>query len=317
LTFPTIAGNIKNGDSMMRSWWQWLCGFLFGAVVVTAFGIQKSGVWDLSEPAAIVNKTVITKGELLERLLADFGEETLKQLITLRLLEQEAEKEGITVTEAEIQQRFEELKARREDLSKQLGRGRLSDLTLRDEAKRLILLERLISKRVEVSEKELRDFYNRHFIRYNRPERVQIREIIVSGPLEALEIYRQLARTPSDKLASEFERLSKERSIIPGAMGEFTYAELPEEMRLPLQRAQPNEILPPIAVKISGQLTYRIVWVLDKKPGERNPFEKIRDRVRQDYLVERLVILAPELVEQLWKKAEIKYTVSFEDGTGK
>jgi hypothetical protein len=33
--------------------------------------------------------------------------------------------------------------------------------------------------------------------------------------------------------------------------------------------------------------------------------------------VERLVILAPELVEQLWKKAEIKYTVSFEDGTGK
>jgi hypothetical protein len=70
-------------------------------------------------------------------------------------------------------------------------------------------------------------------------------------------------------------------------------------------------------VTISGQLTYRIVWVLDKKPGERNPFEKIRDRVRQDYLVERLVILAPELVEQLWKKAEIKYTVSFEDGTGK
>jgi hypothetical protein len=100
-------------------------------------------------------------------------------------------------------------------------------------------------------------------------------------------------------------------------MGEFTYAELPEEMRLPLQKAKPNEILPPIAVTISGHLTYRIVWVLDKKPGERNPFEKIRDRVRQDYLVERLVILAPELVEQLWKKAEIKYTVSFEDGTGK
>lgn len=184
--------------------------------MVAAFGMQKTGIWDLSEPAAIVNKTVITKGELLERLMADFGEETLKQLITLRLLEQEAEREGITVTEAEIQQRFEELRARREDLSKQLGRGRLSDLTLRDEAKRLILLERLISKRVEVSEKELRDFYNRHFIRYNRPERVQIREIIVSTLQEAQEIYRQLMRTPPAKLAGEFERLSRERSVIPG-----------------------------------------------------------------------------------------------------
>ncbi|MGQ9461737.1 MAG: peptidylprolyl isomerase [Candidatus Fervidibacter sp.] len=301
----------------MKFRWQWLCGFLFGAVVVIAFGAQQAKVWDLSEPAAFVNDTVINKGELLDRLLADFGEETLKQLITLRLLEQEAEKEGITVPDSEVKQRFEDLKAKREDLSKQLGRGRLSDLTLWDEAKRLVLLEKLIGKRVEVSEKELRDFYKRHFIRYNRPERVQIREIILSTLPEAQEVYRQLIKTPPAKLSEEFERLSRERSVVQGAVGEFTYAELPEEMRLPLQRAQPNEILPPIPVTVSGRLTYRIVWVLDKKPGERNPFEKIRDRVRQDYLVERMVILAPELVEQLWKQAKIKYTVSFEDGTGK
>ncbi len=282
-----------------------------------AFGTQKANVWDLSEPAAIVNGVAITKGELLDRLLADFGEETLKQLITLRLLEQEAQKESITVSEAEVQQRFEELKAKREELSKQLGRGRLSDLTLRDEARRLVLLEKIIAKQVEVSEKELRDFYTRHFIRYNRPERVQIREIIVYTPAEAQEIYRQLMKTPPAKLASEFERLSKERSVIPGAMGEFTYIELPEEMRLPLQRAQPNEILPPLAVRLGGQMTYRIVWVVDKKPGERNPFEKVRDKVRQDYLVERMVLLAPELIGRLWKQAEIKYTVSFENGTGR
>lgn len=286
-------------------------------MAVGALGKQQRQLWDLTEPAAIVNGAPITKGELLSRLLADFGEETLKQLITLRLLEQEAEKEGIVITEAEVQKRFEELRAKREELSKQLGRGKLSDLTLRDEAKRLLLLERLVSKRVEVTEKELRDFYTRHFLRYNRPERVQIREIIVPTFAEAQEIYRQLLRTPASRLADEFERLAKERSVIPGAMGEFTYLELPEEMRLPLQRAKPNEILPPLTVKLVGQMTYRIVWVLDKTPGERNPFEKVRDRVRQDYLVERMVVLAPELVEQLWKRAEVKYTVSFKDGTEK
>ncbi len=299
----------------MRSWWQWLSGFLFGAVVV-ALGAQGNKVWNLTEPAAIVNGTPITKGDLLARLLSDFGEETLQQLITLRLLEQEAQKEGITVSEQEVAKRFEELKAKREELSRQLGRGRLSDLTLRDEAKRLLLLERLVAKQVQVSEKELRDFYTRYFIRYNRPERVQIREIVVTTLPEAQEIYRQLARTPANRLADEFDRLSKERSVIPGAMGEFTYTELPEEMRLPLQRAKPGEILPPMAVKVAGQVTYRILWVLSKKPAERNPFEKIREQVRQDYLVERMVVLAPELVKALWKRAEIQYTVSFEDGTG-
>ncbi len=288
---------------------------MFGALAV-GIGAQGVSHWNLSEPAAIVNGTPVTKGELLSRLLADFGEETLKQLITLRLLEQEAEREGIVVSEEEVAKRFEELRAKREDLSKQLGRGRLSDLTLRDEAKRLLLLERLVSKRVEVTEKELRDFYTRHFLRYNRPERVQIREIIVATLAEAQEIYRQLLRTPPAKLASEFERLAKERSVIPGATGEFIYMELPEEMRLPLQRAKAGEILPPLAVKVAGQLTYRIVWVVDKKPGERNPFEKVREQVRQDYLVERMVVLAPELVKKLWEKADIKYTVSFEDGTG-
>lgn len=301
----------------MKTWCQWLCGFLVGAGIAVAVGTQRTGIWDLSEPAAIVNGSIITRGELLDRLMADFGEETLKQLITLRLLEQEAKKEGITVGDDEIRRRFEELKARREELSKQIGRGRLSDLTLWDEARRLSLLEKLIGKRVEVTEKELRDFYKRHFIRYNRPERVVIREIIVNTFEEAQQIYQRLLRTPASKLADEFERLAKEHSVVPGAVGEFTYIELPEEMRMPLQKAKPNEILPPLPVRVLGQLTYRIVWVLDKKSGEQNPFEKVRDKVRQDYLVERMVLLAPELIERLWKQAEIKYTVSFEDGTGK
>ncbi len=317
MTSKLIAGNIKTVKTKMRNQWRGIFCFLFVSVITFGFGTQRSEVWNLSEPAAVVNELAITKGELLERLLADFGEETLKQLITLKLLEQEALKEGITVSEEEIQQRFEELRARREELSKQLGRGKLSDLTLRDEAKRLILLERLVSKRVEFTEKELRDFYRRHFIRYNRPERVFIREIIVNTLEEAQGIYQRLLRTPPAKLADEFGRLAKERSVIPGAAGEFTYAELPEEMRLPLQKAQPNEILPPLLVRFAGQMTYRIVWVIEKKPGEHNPFEKIRERVRQDYLVERMVILAPELIERLWKQAKIKYTVSFENGTGK
>jgi parvulin-like peptidyl-prolyl isomerase len=273
-------------------------------------------VWNLSEPAAVVNGATVTKGELLRRLLADFGEDTLKQLITLKLLEQEAQKEGIAVSDEEIQKRFEELKAQRNELEKRIGRGRLSDLTLRDEAKKLLLLERLVQKRTQVSDEELRRFYARHFIRYNRPEEVTIREIVVFSFPEAQEIFQQLQRTPLAKLAETFERLSRERSVVAGFAGAFVYDELPEEMREPLKRAKPNEILPPLLVRSTGQPTYRIVWVQKKTPAQVNPFEKIRDIVRQDYVTERAVVLAPELVERLWKKADIKYTALLPDGAG-
>lgn len=301
----------------MRRWWQWLVGFLFGSAIMAALATQMPSVWDLSEPAATVNGVPVTKGELLERLLAEFGEETLKQLITLKLLEQEAQKEGITVTEEEVEKRFAQLKAQREELAKKLERGRLSDVTLRDEAKKLLLLERLVSKQVTVKEEELRDFYKRHFVRYNRPEEVTLQEIIVFSLPDAQQIYYQLQRTPQTKLAQEFERLAKERSVIPGAVGSFSYDELPREMRIPLQLAKPNEILAPLRVELPGQVTYRIVWVQKKTPGENNPFEKVRDIVRQDYLMERMVVLAPELINKLWKRADVKYTVSFENGTGK
>jgi parvulin-like peptidyl-prolyl isomerase len=301
----------------MRQLGHWLGGFLLGAVLVGAMAGQDGTVWRFDEPAAIVNGEPISKGDLLKRLLADFGEETIKQLITLKLLEQEGAKEGIKVTEEEVAKRFEELQGQRADLEKRLGRGRLSDLTLRDEAKRLLLLERLVAKQTVVSDEELRRFYARHYIRYNRPEEVTIREIVVFSFPEAQEIYQRLRQTPAAKLAETFDRLGKERSVIPGFMGAFIYDELPEEMREPLKKAKPNEILPPLLVKSAGQPTYRIVWVQKKTPAQLNPFEKVRDIVRQDYLVERMVVLAPELVKRLWAKANIQYTVPSLGGTGK
>lgn len=301
----------------MRAIGHWLGGFLLGAFLVGAMAGQEGTIWNLAEPAAVVNGEPISKGDLLQRLLADFGEETLKQLITLKLLEQEAAKEGIRLTEEEVAKRFEELQAQRTDWEKRLGRGRLSDLTLRDEAKRLLLLERLVTKQTVVSDEELRRFYARHYIRYNRPEEVTLREIVVFSFPEAQAIYQQLRQTPADRLAETFDRLSKERSVIPGLMGAFIYDELPEEMREPLKKAKPNEILPPLLVRSTGQPTYRILWVQKKVPAQVNPFEKVRDVVRQDYLVERMVVLAPELVKRLWAKATIQYTVPSLAGTGK
>lgn len=296
-------------------WWQWLGGFIVGTIAVSALAIQGNGVWNLSEPAAIVNGFPVTKGELLKRLMADFGEDTLKQLITLKLLEQEAQKEGITVPDEEIKKRFEELKTQREMIAKNIGRAHLSDLVLSDEAKKLVLLEKLVSKQVKVTDEELRQFYSRHFIRYNRPEMVTLREIVVMTPIEAQQIFRQLQQTPAKRLAQEFERFEKGKSVIPGGAGTFSYEELPKEMRIPLQRAKSGEILPPIRVELIGQVTYRIVWVQKKTPAENNPFEKVRSVVRYDYVLERMAVLAPELIERLWKQAKIKYTVSFEDGT--
>ncbi|MCS7224159.1 MAG: peptidyl-prolyl cis-trans isomerase [Armatimonadetes bacterium] len=280
-------------------------------IVTLSLGARLGPVWVLDEPAAVVNGQPVTKGEVLDRLLADFGDETLKQLITLKLLEQEAAAAGITLNEDEVSDQVRQLESQRELLRKQLARPVLSDLTLRDEARKLLLLRKLVAEKMPVSDQELKEFYSRHFIRYNQPETVTIREIVVFSRTEAQNIYLRLQRTRPGDLAAEFDRLAKERSVVPGSEGTFTYTELPEQMVQALKKARVNEILPPILVKILNQDTFRIVWLRNRVPAKTNPFEKIKDTVRQDYALERIALLGPELIAKLWKKADIKYQSPF------
>lgn len=298
--------------------WRWISGFLFGVLLGVIGAGQGVKVWRWDEPAAFVNGEAITKGELLERLLADFGEDTLRQLITLKLLEQQARREGIVIKGEEIRKRFREVKERQRELERKLEREtgglrrRLSDMTLWDESKKLVILEKLIGRRLKPKEEELKEFYRRHFIRYNRPEFVKIREIVVFRRVEAEQIYRRLLQTRPPELPKVFDRIARERSATPGMLGTFTYGELPLEMRAPIRMARPNEILPPIRVDIGGQKTFRIVWVKEKVPAKWNPFEKIRDIVRQDYILEQVALRSSDYVKALWERAKIQILVPVE-----
>ncbi len=299
----------------MRGWGRAvLIGLLTGATL--SFAARVGQNWIAEEPAALVNGQPITKGEVLDRLLADFGDETLKQLITLKLLEQEAHRLGIAVTEKEVRDQLAQLSARRELLRKQLARPVLSDLTLTDEARKFLLLKKLIAQKEPVSDQELKEFYSRHFLRYNQPEQVTIREIVVFSFIEAQNIYLRLQRTRPADLQAEFDRIAAQRSVVPGSEGSFDYTELPPEMVQALKRARVNEILPPINVKIAGQDTFRIVWLRKREPAKTNPFEKIKEIVREDYAVERIALLSPKLIDKLWKEADIKYQSPFQQGSG-
>ncbi|OGH13790.1 MAG: hypothetical protein A2687_03300 [Candidatus Levybacteria bacterium RIFCSPHIGHO2_01_FULL_38_26] len=111
---------------------------------------------------ALVNGQPITRFEVIQELEKRGGEQTLSSLVTQALIVQEAGRQGVNVTEAEIDEEVKKL----EDTLKQQGQN-LDDAlmfqgTTREKFREQIrvqkLVEKMLADEIKVTDKEITDY---------------------------------------------------------------------------------------------------------------------------------------------------------------
>jgi len=75
---------------------------LIVAIIVMAIALIQDSPQKLDQVAATVNGEPITRDELFEAMYAQSGQEVLDQLITRQLIAQEAAREGLAVSDEEL-----------------------------------------------------------------------------------------------------------------------------------------------------------------------------------------------------------------------
>jgi len=137
-------------------------------------------------------------------------EEILEKLIDLELLAQRAEALGIKVTADEVDGRLNAIKTR---LGEQGYRQALEDEGITEEEHRVEIqrsmeIERLLEKevysKVTTTRQEVEAYYNAHLQRFNRPEQLKLRQILVGCPEGAPDSQRKEAR---QKIERALERI--------------------------------------------------------------------------------------------------------------
>lgn len=138
-----------------------------------------------------------------------------------------------------------------------------------------------IIKNVEVTDEEIREYYNQYSSYYNEPEKAHLKMIAVSTENEASEILEKLNK------GEDFGKLAREKSLSPdaatnsGDIGWVTQAELYEEIGK-------NVFHPDIELntyyKIKARDGWYIFTVLDKKKAVTHSYEEVKDRVKNDLL---------------------------------
>jgi parvulin-like peptidyl-prolyl isomerase len=146
---------------------------------------------------------------------------------------------------------------------------------------------RELRSREELTDRELRERYDREKEHYRLPERARLREIVVPRPENAAaseQMQKRVEQIATDaRVAPDFakyaaavpESVTKEKG---GDMGEVARGELLPDLDKAVFNAQAGAVIGPISTK-SG---WHILKVETRLPSEVPAFESVKDKLRKD-----------------------------------
>ena len=177
-----------------------------------------------TDPVATVGDAKITEEELTDSLVMQYGAEVLDILISNKIVELEAEKAKISVTNDEIEEEYKtyiDYYGNEETLTKTLESYGMSTDKFRDELQSSILTEKVLASTIKITDNELEMFFEENKANYTTVEQVEASHIVVEDEATANKVVEQLnAGEEFAKLAEQYSTDSSS-SENGGELGRF------------------------------------------------------------------------------------------------
>jgi|Deesub1362B_J571_1020462.scaffolds.fasta_scaffold10155_2 parvulin-like peptidyl-prolyl isomerase len=258
-------------------------------------------------------------GAMDKRELRKARSAVLEQLIERKLLEQEAARRGIQISDEAVEEAVEAyLRSKgltKEQLYLRLARERIPIERFKERFRKELRVARLLNREIRdhihVSEEQIRAYYESHRDKYHKPGRVRIQQIVLLTrgylPRDKREKRQQISDIREKILVGEdFAKLAREFSEGPNAekggdCGYFQQGELMEELERVAFSIPVGEVSPIIETSVG----FHLIRVLERTPGESTPLEEVRDEIKAKLEGEIFRKQTRDLVERLRKSAYI------------
>jgi len=250
--------------------------------------------------------------------LNEYRKQKVEELIVVKLLQQEAENQNITLSDEKKNELFNEQLAyikqqngfssdeQFENALKQNGFESLAafkDYFFEQNTKVLEvneLRERLLGE-ITVSDKEIEDYYNENIESYKFGDQVKASHILLETEESAKEVLEKLNN------GADFAEMAKEYSTGPSAedggdLGFFEKGDMVkefEEAAFGLEVGETSDI-------VKTQYGYHIILVTDKREAGVKSLEEVKDNIKSGLLANKRKKTWENFVEELREKAEIE-----------
>jgi len=267
----------------------------------------------------------------------------VNELIAKKLLEQELTKRKIKITEDDIKAqrvRIVEAIGGEERLKELMTENGISEKQLEEDIINEVKIDKLVESitSVKISDKEVKDYYNKNKAQFNTPDRVRASHILIvsnpevireeviekdkKGTLSAAqidekvnaevakrleltkEIRAKLAKNPDDfaKLAKEYSE-DKGSAVKGGDLGFFTR----ESMVKPFADAAFNLKVGTISDIVVSEYGNHIILTTDRSKAGLQPFDKVESDIRVYLEQTKKVAVLQKLFEGLKASAKITF----------
>ncbi len=276
---------------------------------------------DLDRSVDQTRRRLAQMGQKLEgKQLENVKNRVLDTLIDRELLYQECEKEGIKVSKEKIEKEINGLRKKFPDdksFNEALKRVNLTKSELEDQLKRQLTIRKLIDQKIalkiKITDKEAREFYDKHPEYFKQPEEVRASHILVKVASDADKKKVAAAKKKIEaaqarlKKGEDFAKVAKEVSEGPSAkkggdLGFFKRGQMVKPFEDAAFGLNPGQVSGIVRTRYG----FHIIKVTDKKPASTTDFKKVEGKIK-DYLKQKKVQEEVQtLIASLRKKAKIE-----------
>ncbi|WP_373069480.1 peptidyl-prolyl cis-trans isomerase [Sulfurimonas sp.] len=214
--------------------------------------------------------------------------QVLEQLIVKELIFDDAKKTGVM-----------ESKDFKDEYSKVLDRVK-KELSIQVWQKKEL-------DKVNISNKEVKKYYDSNKEEFNEKESVHARHILVNSESEAKDIAKELKSIKGTKLQEKFIELAKVKSKGPsgprgGDLGYFVYERMLPEFSAVAFAMKVGTISEPVKTEHG----YHVIYLEDKKPSKTYSFTEVKPFIEQRLKMEKFKTVMQDKITSLKNKATIK-----------
>jgi foldase protein PrsA len=254
---------------------------------------------------ATVNGQPISRSDLDTRIEnSQMGPQVLQQMVQEKLIQQYAKSNNITVTDAQIDEKENQIKANFptgswDEMLKARG---LTEAEVREALREQLIIDQALSKDVNITPAQVKEYFDKNHASFDKPEQVTARHILVQSPALAAQIEADL------KAGQSFTDLAKKYSTDPGTkdkggdLGSFRQGQMVPAFDKYAFSAPIGQISPPI----KSPFGYHIIQVESRTPGQKATLASATAQITDTLRQQQEAPLTQPFLQGLQQKADIK-----------
>jgi foldase protein PrsA len=265
-----------------------------------------------SEVVAKVGKESITKDNLYTFFVEQNGEAALDTLITKNLVEQEVEKEKVSVSNKDIDAELQELidsYGGEETFNQQLATSGLTMEDVESDVKTNLQIEKILEPLIEITDEEMQTYFDENKDTFAKTKQVKASHILVEDEATAKEVREKI------NAGEDFAELAKEYSTDAasvesgGDLGFFGEGSMVAEFEKAAFSMKVDEISEPV----KSEYGYHIIKVTDKQEASEAKFDDSKEEIKDILFDEKMATEYTTWLEEKKEEYKVKNYLSEDD----